>query len=99
MEMRIAPEFPGAQPRLAKVALVDKVIEGASNTFRARLALANADNRLPAGLRCKAELVAAQQAAPAPAPAKPPALAPTEIRMRVDPALRREGAARAAPRL
>jgi len=56
MAMRITPEFPGAQPRLAQVALVDRVIEGASNTFRVRLALPNAGHALPAGLRCKAEL-------------------------------------------
>lgn len=66
VEMRITPDFPGAQPRLAKVALVDKVIEGASNTFRARLTLPNADNRLPAGLRCKAELAHLEAAAPRP---------------------------------
>jgi RND family efflux transporter MFP subunit len=58
-ELRITPEFPGAPPRLAKVVLVDKVIEGASNTFRARLSLPNAGNKLPAGLRCKAELAGA----------------------------------------
>lgn len=54
--MRITPDFPGAQPRIATVALVDRVIEGASNTFRARLSLPNPGNALPAGLRCKADL-------------------------------------------
>lgn len=54
--LRITPDFPGAQPRVANVALVDGVIEGASNTFRARLSLPNPGNTLPAGLRCKAEL-------------------------------------------
>ena len=56
LAMRITPDFPGAQPRFATVALVDKVIEGASNTFRARLSLPNPGNKLPAGLRCKADL-------------------------------------------
>jgi RND family efflux transporter MFP subunit len=93
VEMRITPEFPGAQPRLAKVSLVDKVIEGASNTFRARLTLPNADNKLPAGLRCKAELLRPETAAP-PAPrAKSPALSPAGIRLQSSPAVR------AAPRL
>ena len=92
-EMRIVPEFPGAAPRLAKVMLVDKVIEGASNTFRARLTLPNADNKLPAGLRCKVELMGADAAAPKTPPAKPPALAPTEIKLQGSPS------ARAAPRL
>lgn len=57
-QLRITPDFPNAQPRVATVALVDGVIEGASNTFRARLSLPNPGNSLPAGLRCKAELPA-----------------------------------------
>jgi RND family efflux transporter MFP subunit len=77
-EMRIAPDFPGAEPRIAKVALVDRVIEGASNTFRARLSLPNAGNKLPAGLRCKAELP--QLAATAPRPALRPELSPTDVK-------------------
>jgi hypothetical protein len=36
--------------------VVDGLIDGASNTFRVRLALPNADFSLPAGLRCKADL-------------------------------------------
>jgi cobalt-zinc-cadmium efflux system membrane fusion protein len=56
MSMTVTPEFPGAQPRRAKVTVVDKLIDGASNTFRARLELPNADQALPAGLRCKADL-------------------------------------------
>lgn len=56
MTMRITPDFPGAEARLARVAVVDRLIEGASNTFRVRLALPNAGHTLPAGLRCKAEL-------------------------------------------
>lgn len=62
MAMRITPDFPGAQPRIATVALVDKVIEGASNTFRARLSLPNPGNKLPAGLRCKADLPGSEPA-------------------------------------
>jgi multidrug efflux pump subunit AcrA (membrane-fusion protein) len=77
-EMRIAPDFPGAQARIAKVVLVDKVIEGASNTFRARLSLPNAGNKLPAGLRCKAELP--QMDAAAPRPTLRPGLSPTHVR-------------------
>jgi RND family efflux transporter MFP subunit len=54
--MTITPEFPNAGARQAKVVLVDQLIDGASNTFRVRLELPNADMRLPAGLRCKAEM-------------------------------------------
>lgn len=43
MEVAITPEFPGAQARLARVVLVDRLIDGASNTFRVRLALPNED--------------------------------------------------------
>jgi RND family efflux transporter MFP subunit len=55
MTVNVLPEFPGATPRPAKVTLVDRVIDGASNTFRARMELPNADLSLPAGLRCKAD--------------------------------------------
>lgn len=63
MSMTITPEFPGAQPRAARVALVDKLIDGPSNTFRARLELPNADLALPAGLRCKADISSLQAVA------------------------------------
>jgi RND family efflux transporter MFP subunit len=73
MTMRITPEFPGAQPRLARVALVDGLIEGASNTFRVRLSLPNKDGALPAGLRCKAELGEAEASGPRPVSRSQPA--------------------------
>ena len=76
-QLRITPDFPGAQPRVAAVALVDGVIEGASNTFRARLSLPNPGNGLPAGLRCKAALPAAESTAssrPAAGASAPPPL-------------------------
>lgn len=56
MSVTVTPDFPGASPRLARVTVVDRLIDGASNTFRIRLELPNADFSLPAGLRCKAEL-------------------------------------------
>lgn len=56
MEVSVTPDFPGAQARVARVSLVDRLIDGASNTFRVRLELPNADHALPAGLRCKADL-------------------------------------------
>ncbi|MBC7378290.1 MAG: efflux RND transporter periplasmic adaptor subunit [Burkholderiaceae bacterium] len=69
MSMTVTPEFPGAGPRQAKVVLVDKLIDGASNTFRVRLELPNANLALPAGLRCKADM-ASLSGAPAQAPAR-----------------------------
>lgn len=59
MSVTITPEFAGAAPRSARVTLVDKVIDGASDTFRVRLELPNPDLALPAGVRCKADLGAA----------------------------------------
>jgi RND family efflux transporter MFP subunit len=52
----VTPELPNAAPRTAKVVLVDSVIDGPSNTFRARLELPNPNYKLPAGVRCKIEL-------------------------------------------
>jgi RND family efflux transporter MFP subunit len=74
MPITITPEFPGAQPRRAKVTLVDRVIDGASSTFRVRLELPNADFSLPAGLRCKADLGGAIPAHASPARESPPRL-------------------------
>jgi multidrug efflux pump subunit AcrA (membrane-fusion protein) len=67
MPVTVTPDFPGATARTAKVALVDKVIDGASNTFRIRLELPNPDLSLPAGLRCKADLGQRPAAGPQPA--------------------------------
>jgi RND family efflux transporter MFP subunit len=81
MSVTVVPEFPGARPRQGKVVLVDRVIDGASNTFRVRMELPNADLSLPAGLRCKADL--GVPAAPARAAPLPP--------------MRREGSALGLP--
>ena len=42
----------------ATVRHVDRVLDAASNSFRVRLTLPNPHYRLPAGLRCKADLPA-----------------------------------------
>ena len=88
--MRITPDFPNARPRLAQVTLVDRLVEGASNTFRVRLMLPNADGALPAGLRCKAELAGGDllpvgRAAGLPPPLQPPG---GELDLRLTPRLR-----------
>jgi membrane fusion protein, heavy metal efflux system len=54
----IRPELPGAGAVKATVQHVDRVFDAASNSFRVQLSLPNADHRLPAGLRCKADLTA-----------------------------------------
>lgn len=51
----ITPELTNAAPVTARVFLIDKVLDAASNTFRVTLRLPNPGNVLPAGLRCKAD--------------------------------------------
>ena len=64
--LNVVPELPNAKPRLAKVVLVDSLIDGPSNTFRARLQLPNANYEVPAGLRCSVELGTEGRRAPPP---------------------------------
>ena len=66
MSVNVTPEFPNANSRPARVVLADKLIDGASNTFRIRLELPNPGLALPAGLRCKVDLtsVAASSSPP-----------------------------------
>jgi RND family efflux transporter MFP subunit len=68
----VMPDLPGAKPLSAKVTMVDKVIDAASNTFRVHLELPNANGDLPAGLRCKASFGPAPAAPNAPPPAAAP---------------------------
>jgi RND family efflux transporter MFP subunit len=48
----ITPAYPGATQLLAKVQVVDRVIDAASNTFGVRLELPNPDFAVPGGVRC-----------------------------------------------
>jgi RND family efflux transporter MFP subunit len=54
--LSVVPELPNAAPHEAKVVLVDPLVDGPSNTFRARLELPNAGYEVPAGVRCKVDL-------------------------------------------
>lgn len=54
-EAKIRPEQPIGGSYTASVVVVDRVLDAASGTFGARLALPNPDHRLPAGIRCKVE--------------------------------------------
>lgn len=56
MMITVTPEMPNATPLQARVVLVDKLIDGASNTFRIRAEIENKDMTIPSGLRCRAEL-------------------------------------------
>jgi HlyD family secretion protein len=50
----VIPEAPLSTPLEAAVTVVDRVVDAASGTFGVRLEVPNPDNRLPAGLKCKA---------------------------------------------
>lgn len=50
---RVTPELAGSAERVARVVMVDPVIDAASNTFRVRLELPNPGGAIPSGLRCK----------------------------------------------
>jgi RND family efflux transporter MFP subunit len=50
----VFPEAPLNTPHEASVTVVDRVVDAASGTFGVRLEMPNPDNRLPAGLKCKA---------------------------------------------
>lgn len=52
----VKADVPGIPARDATVTQVDQVIDAASNTFRVRLALDNADRAVPAGARCQIDL-------------------------------------------
>lgn len=53
--VQVLPELTGASAVTAEVTHVDRVIDGASNTYRVRLRLPNPGQRLPAGARCTVE--------------------------------------------
>jgi len=55
MTASVRPDMAEVELRTAKVVVVDRVIDAASNSFRVRLELPNPDNALPPGLRCKVE--------------------------------------------
>jgi len=52
----VTPQLPNASALAARVTLVDALIDAPSNTFRIQLELPNPERRVPAGLRCSADL-------------------------------------------
>lgn len=53
MSATVKPDMAEFEARNAKVVVVDRVIDAASNSFRVRLELPNPNNTVPPGLRCK----------------------------------------------
>ena len=63
----VTPELVNAAPVSARVILIDKVLDSASNTFRVTLRVPNPGSVLPAGLRCRADFGLAPPTASRPA--------------------------------
>jgi RND family efflux transporter MFP subunit len=66
----VLPETP-KQTFVARVAVVDRVINAASGTFGVRLELPNEKQLVPAGAKCKVKFLKAGPAPAAPIPARP----------------------------
>jgi RND family efflux transporter MFP subunit len=89
MIANVTPELANFGELKAKVVLVDKILDAASNTFRVRLELPNPNNTVPAGLRCKVAISsekltpgdakAKPQVMPAPSAVSRPAPVPTSV--------------------
>jgi len=56
-KLSIKPESDTIDARMAKVIIVDPLIDPASGTFRVQLVMSNPDNKIPSGIRCSAQLV------------------------------------------
>ena len=56
MTAEVLPSAPVGGSHIARVDVVDPVIDPGSNTFRVRLILPNPANAIPAGLRCLVRL-------------------------------------------
>lgn len=54
----VKTDVPSFNALTARVTLVDRVIDPASNSFRVRLTLPNPDHRIPSGLRCRVDFAA-----------------------------------------
>ncbi len=78
MNLPVQPEFSGASLVSAQVVQVDRLVDAASGTFRARLAMPNPKRDVPAGVRCKLALNGSTPNL-SPAPAAAAVLAPATI--------------------
>jgi RND family efflux transporter MFP subunit len=52
--IEVTPDLPGAGSHVATVKVIDRVLDAASGTFGVRLELPNPQQRIPAGVRCRA---------------------------------------------
>jgi RND family efflux transporter MFP subunit len=54
-QVKVVPEGLSGKSYLARVSVVDRIIDAASGTFRVRLELRNPGHSIPAGLRCRVD--------------------------------------------
>ena len=79
--MQIKPELAGLGEQTARINIVDRYIDAASNTFRVTLALPNPEKAIPPGARCTARLAPAKT----PAVSKPAAPRPHQASLHSEP--------------
>jgi cobalt-zinc-cadmium efflux system membrane fusion protein len=84
--VNIKTDVTGERLLPAKVTLVDRVVDAASNTFRVRLSLPNPDQSIPAGLRCMAEFAGPTIDGPKPVAAARSGFVKTAYSVRTGPA-------------
>jgi len=78
MHAIVRPELPDGRDVSGHVVQVDRFVDAASGTFRARLALPNRDGGVPAGVRCQVVFDDTGVPAVRPAALAPPVGAPRE---------------------
>lgn len=71
MHASVRPELPDAREVSGRVIQVDRFVDAASGTFRARLSLPNPDGRVPAGVRCQLVFDDTGQVGPRPVSLEP----------------------------
>lgn len=82
----VKTDLPDYPLLTAKVTLVDRVIDPASNSFRVRLILPNPGNRVPSGVRCRIAFNASEGAASTGQGTAPVGVAPAQAAGQVAPA-------------
>lgn len=76
MSATVLPDVINGKNALAQVSQVDRFVDAASGTFRARLQINNFDKQVPAGVKCKVEFSNSAAAATPKLPAQPVATIP-----------------------
>ncbi len=84
MNLPVQPEFAGAGSISAQVVQVDRLVDAASGTFRARLAMPNPKREVPAGVRCKLALTGSSTVSSAPAASGNPQASTVQLNLKAE---------------